>query len=86
MWRVWLKRVAITGRRRRSWSFILGFVPYWLAGLATTRRFQFPDKENANLTPASFELAYEDVSFRVPGRDRAQGLVGAGRSRPRARS
>ena len=59
--------------------FVVGFVPYWLAGLATTRRFQFPDKENADLTPASFELAYEDVTFQRRGRDRAQGLVGAGR-------
>jgi pimeloyl-ACP methyl ester carboxylesterase len=44
--------------------FVFGFVPYWLAGIATTRRFQFPDKENAGLTPASFQLAFEDVSFR----------------------
>ena len=32
--------------------------------MATTRRFQFPDKENAGLTPASFELAFEDVAFK----------------------
>ena len=38
--------------------------PYFLAGIATTRRFQFPDKENAGLTPASFQLASEDVAFR----------------------
>jgi pimeloyl-ACP methyl ester carboxylesterase len=64
MWRVWLKRVAIA--LVAGWLvFVLGFVPYRLAGIATTRRFQFPDKENANLTPASFELPYEDVSFNA---------------------
>lgn len=47
--------------------FAFGWVPYWMGGLATTRRFQYKDKENAGLTPASFQLAYEDVSFR--GRD-----------------
>src|SRR6185295_1672032 len=26
--------------------------------------FQFPDKENADLTPASFQLAFEDVAFK----------------------
>jgi pimeloyl-ACP methyl ester carboxylesterase len=64
MWRVWLKRVgvaAVTGLL----VFVVGCVPYWLAGLATTRRFQFPDKENANLTPASFQLAFEEVAFRA---------------------
>jgi len=64
MWRVWLKRVAVAAVAAFL-VFVVGFVPYWLAGLATTRRFQFPDKENANLTPASFELAYEDVAFRA---------------------
>jgi alpha-beta hydrolase superfamily lysophospholipase len=43
--------------------FVFGWVPYFLAGLATTRRFQFPDKENAGLTPASFNLAFEEVNF-----------------------
>ena len=44
--------------------FVFGWVPYWLGGMATTRRFQFPDKENAGLSPASFQLASEDVSFK----------------------
>jgi pimeloyl-ACP methyl ester carboxylesterase len=44
--------------------FTVGWVPYWLGGMATTRRFQFPDRENGNLTPASFELAFDDVAFR----------------------
>ncbi|HEX9187477.1 MAG TPA: alpha/beta fold hydrolase [Vicinamibacteria bacterium] len=64
MRRVWLKRVAVAA----VLSFVLfafGWVPWFLAGLATTRRFQFPDKENAGLTPASFHLASEDVAFRA---------------------
>jgi pimeloyl-ACP methyl ester carboxylesterase len=32
--------------------------------MATTRRFQFPDRENGNLTPAFFELGFEDAAFR----------------------
>jgi dienelactone hydrolase len=61
--KVWLKRVALT----LGLGFILfafGWVPWFLAGIATTRRFQFPDKENAGLTPASLQLASEDVAFR----------------------
>jgi hypothetical protein len=53
--RVWLKRIALT----MVLSFVLfafGWVPWFLAGIATTRRFQFPDKENAGLTPASLQL------------------------------
>jgi pimeloyl-ACP methyl ester carboxylesterase len=44
--------------------FILGWVPYFFGGRVTTRRFQFPDRENGDLTPASFDLAYREVSFR----------------------
>ncbi len=61
--KVWLKRIAVTA----VLAFVLfafGWVPYFLAGIATTRRFQFPDKENAGLTPATFQLAFEDVAFR----------------------
>jgi pimeloyl-ACP methyl ester carboxylesterase len=64
MWRVWLKRVAIVALSIFL-LFTVGWVPYWLGGMATTRRFQFPDKENANLTPASFDLAFEEVAFRA---------------------
>jgi pimeloyl-ACP methyl ester carboxylesterase len=61
--KVWLKRVAVTA----ALGFLLfafGWVPYFLAGMGTTRRFQFPDRENAGLTPATFQLASEDVAFR----------------------
>ena len=64
MWRVWLKRFAI-GAISIFLLFAIGWVPYWLGGMATTRRFQFTDKENADLTPASFNLAFEDVAFRA---------------------
>ena len=43
--------------------FIFGWVPYFLAGLATTRRFTYNDKENAGMTPAKLGLTDEDVAF-----------------------
>jgi hypothetical protein len=45
-------------------GFVLGFVPWWLAGRATGGSYVFPDRENAGLTPASFSLPFEDVTFR----------------------
>jgi alpha-beta hydrolase superfamily lysophospholipase len=44
-------------------AFVFGWVPYWLGGIATTRRFQYNDKANNGLTPASFKLPFEEVSF-----------------------
>ena len=61
----WLRR-ALLFLLGLVFLFVFGWVPYYLAGIATTRRFQFPDKENAGLTPASFELASEDVDFASP--------------------
>jgi uncharacterized protein len=61
--KVWLKRIALTAVLG-FFVFAFGWVPYFLAGMATTRRFQFPDKENGSLTPANFQLASEDVAFR----------------------
>jgi pimeloyl-ACP methyl ester carboxylesterase len=60
--RVWLRRAAAVAAALFV-LFAFGWAPYSLAGLATTRRFQFPDRDNSGLTPASFQLAYEDVSF-----------------------
>jgi pimeloyl-ACP methyl ester carboxylesterase len=54
-------------------AFVFGWVPYWLGGMATTRRFQFADRENAGLTPASFQLASEDISFKAPDGTELQG-------------
>jgi dienelactone hydrolase len=62
--RVWARRTAAVALAAFA-LFAVGWVPWWLGGLATTRRFQFPDKENAGLTPAAFRLAYEDVAFRA---------------------
>lgn len=45
--------------------FIFGWVPYFLGGIATTRRFQYNDKANAGLTPASFNVPFEEVSFQA---------------------
>jgi pimeloyl-ACP methyl ester carboxylesterase len=59
---VWARRVALA--LVSVWAiFILGWAPWWIAGFTTTRRFQFPDRENAGLTPQSFELGFEDVAF-----------------------
>jgi pimeloyl-ACP methyl ester carboxylesterase len=63
MWKVWLKRaglLALVGLL----LFVFGWVPWWLAGLATTRRFAYHDRENGGLTPASFGLDYQQVSLR----------------------
>jgi pimeloyl-ACP methyl ester carboxylesterase len=59
----WLKRAAVVLVLGLA-VFIFGIAPFWLAGLATTRRFQFPDRENAGLTPASFQLTFEEAAFR----------------------
>ena len=81
----WLKRVAYVMALLLA-VFVLGWVPWFLAGVATTRQFRFPDRENAGLTPASFHLPYEDATFRskdgtelrgwwVPAAPQAKGSV-----------
>ncbi|HUL79972.1 MAG TPA: alpha/beta hydrolase [Vicinamibacteria bacterium] len=60
---VWLRRIAAAVVVLLL-LLVFGWVPYWLAGIATSRRYQFPDKENAGLTPATFDLAFEDVALR----------------------
>jgi hypothetical protein len=66
MSRVWRRRLAVTAIALAAVFvlFAFGWAPYFLAGIATTRRFQFPDKENGGLTPASFGFAFEEVSLR----------------------
>jgi alpha-beta hydrolase superfamily lysophospholipase len=61
--RVWLRRFAVAAALGLL-IFAFGWTPYFLAGLGTSRRFQFPDRENGGLTPASFQLAFEEVAFR----------------------
>ncbi len=70
--RVWLRRAA--GAALVLFAlFAFGWAPYYLAGIATTRRFQFPDRENGGLTPADFKLGYENVSFASSDGTRLQG-------------
>ena len=58
----WLKRLGLI-LGLGLFAFVFGWVPYWLGGMATTRRFQFPDRENAGVTPATLQLPSEDVTF-----------------------
>lgn len=60
----WLKRLALVVLAALA-VFVFGWAPYWLAGIATTRKFVYKDKENAGLTPKSFDLPYEEVDFRA---------------------
>jgi pimeloyl-ACP methyl ester carboxylesterase len=78
MVKVWLRRIFVLLVVALA-LFIFGWAPYFLAGIATTRRFQFPDHENAGLTPASFGLASEDVTVRSADGVEIRGWwVGAG--------
>jgi pimeloyl-ACP methyl ester carboxylesterase len=65
MWKVWLKRAGVFVLLC-LFLFVFGWVPWWFAGIATTRRFVYNDRENAGLTPASFQLASEDIVLRSP--------------------
>ncbi len=46
-------------------GFVFGWVPYFLGGVVTTRRYVYNDRENAGLTPASFDLPFEEVTFQA---------------------
>jgi len=45
--------------------FAFGWAPYWLASLATSRRFNYRDTENGGLTPASFDLPFQSIALRA---------------------
>ncbi len=64
MWKVWLKRLGLLVLAG-LFLFVFGWAPYFLAGVGTSRRFAYQDRENGGLTPATFGLAFEDVSFRA---------------------
>ncbi len=64
MRRSWLKKAGLLVAAA-LFLFLFGWVPYFLGGIATTRRFQYNDKENAGLSPASFDLKFEDVAFNA---------------------
>jgi len=66
MRRSWIKKAAMLAAAAFL-VFAFGWVPYFLGGIATTRRFQYNDRENAGLTPASFDLKFEEVSFNAKG-------------------
>lgn len=61
-WVRWLRRIAIVVVAGVL-VFVFGWAPYSLGGRVTTHRSQRPDRENAGFTPASFDLAYDEVSF-----------------------
>lgn len=62
--KLWLKRISLVVAALLV-VLVFGIMPYWLAGMATTHRFQFPDRENAGLTPATFGLTFEEVTFKT---------------------
>ena len=62
MRRTWIKRAGLF-LAVALLLFVFGWVPFFLGGMATTRRFAYNDKENAGLTPASFGLEYEEIAF-----------------------
>ena len=72
LWTAFFKKLPILGHHsiitfiEAFGGFVFGWVPYWFGGLATIRRFQYNDRANKGLTPASFGLAFEDVSFQTP--------------------
>jgi pimeloyl-ACP methyl ester carboxylesterase len=59
----WLKRIALG--LVVLYALLVLWAPYWLVGRFTTRRYSFPDRENAGLTPQSFGLAFEAIGFRT---------------------
>ena len=62
MWVKWARRAAAAVLLAVA-LFVFGWVPWFFGGMTTTRRFQFPDRENQGLTPGSFDVAYDDVAF-----------------------
>ena len=61
-WMRWLKRLLILLVGGLVF-FVFGFVPYFLAGIATQRRFTLPDKENTEFVKSSFALPREDITL-----------------------
>lgn len=60
--RRWLKRLALVALAGLL-LLVFGLLPWWLAGLFTTGRFQMRDAENEGQTPGSFSLPFEEVAF-----------------------
>ncbi len=64
--RRWLKRLAVVVVAGLL-ALVFGWLPWWLGDRFTNSRFQMQDAENRDLTPASFDLSFEDVSFTSRG-------------------
>ena len=64
-WLRWLRRLGL-GVLVVVLFFFFGFVPWFLGTRVTKGRFEYKDRENAGLTPASFALPFEDVAFDAP--------------------
>ena len=60
--RRWVRRIAVTLLVLLV-ALVLGVLPWFLADRVTRGRFVYNDKENAGLTPATFSVPYEDVTF-----------------------
>ncbi len=60
--RKWIKALALVVLLGLA-IFIFGFAPWYLGSRSVSHRFSYNDKENAGLTPASFQLPFEDVSI-----------------------
>ena len=84
-WTRWLKRIAVTLVVLLV-AFVFGWAPWYLGGLVTIRRFAYNDKENDGLTPASFELPFEDVDVQRRRRRAARRAGGCRRRTRRAPS
>jgi pimeloyl-ACP methyl ester carboxylesterase len=63
--RRWIKR-GLLGLLAVVVLLVFGVLPYFLASQVTSRRFNFRDRENAGLTPASFQLRFEEIAFQSP--------------------
>jgi pimeloyl-ACP methyl ester carboxylesterase len=63
--RLWVKRTLLALLAAVA-LLLWGWLPWFLAGQVTRGRFAFNDRENAGLTPASFNVPYEDVQFTSP--------------------
>lgn len=64
-WLRWLRRTAY-GLLAILVLFFFGFVPWFLGTRVTRGRYAYNDRENAGLTPQSFSLPFEEVSFQAP--------------------
>lgn len=61
-WTLWGRRLALALALGLA-AFVFGWVPYWLGSRVTRQAYHYRDGDNAGLTPASFQLPFEDVAF-----------------------